>query len=105
MIVPKHSVTDISKLAIFEALFADGVWPDNVPAVLTVGDEAITGSHRIQAAKNTETPIKSIDLLAEGVDFEELGYDLTELLTTLDDAGIAQMLREAGRNDLAEMAA
>jgi hypothetical protein len=105
MIAAKHGIVDYEKyeslLDVFDA--SGSTWPDAVPGVLTVGNDAITGSHRIAAAKATETPVKYIDLTEEGVDFEELGYSLEELLL-VDDYDIADMLREAGREDLAQLA-
>ena len=102
-VLPKHPPTDLAKVASMVAGMQDG-WPASMPAVLAIGDEAITGSHRLAAARLAEVEPRIIDLLEEGVDIEALGWTLEELLTTAEDDDIARLLRDAGRPDLAHLA-
>lgn len=104
---PKHGIEDTAKYEGLRDVFvaADG-WPDSVPPVLAIGDHAVTGSHRIAAARAAglvDAEIRRIDLLAEGIDLAALGYDHDDLLWA-DDYDIARILREAGRPDLADLA-
>lgn len=102
--IAKHAPTDPAKLAsLIDAMRRDG-WTEAIPAVIAIGDEAITGSHRIAAAKETDTPIRAVDLIEEAVDIEATGWTVEELLTVADDDDIADMLRQSGRPDILDRA-
>ena len=106
-IVPKHDVTDEQKFNDLVAVFeAAGEWPADTPAVLVVGTDALTGSHRLAAAHAaglTEDMVPTIDLEEDGVDFETIGWTIDEVMSEDDDT-LAELLRRLGRDDLAALA-
>ena len=101
---PKHGVTTPPKLAqmIADMRAADG-WPVGMPPVLVAGDnEALTGSHRLAAARALDLAPYCLDIQDAIDQLIDDGYDWAEI-TMMDDYGLAHALRgigRAGRSDL-----
>ena len=105
MVVPKHGVHDEDKLATLVEAMENG-WPEDMPPVLvTDDDEALTGSHRIAAARIAGIEPETLNVQDAVEALYEEGYDWEELMGGFDDEDLAAAFRLIGREDLARMAA
>lgn len=102
----RHSVVDEAKLeSLTAAMLEAGGWPSSIPPVLVLGEQAITGVHRLSAAEATEI-ITPSDVPALNLEDEiEVDEDLAADILRWDDAALAHYLRSIGRDDLARIAA
>lgn len=100
MVLPKHGITNPAKVSALAALMSDG-WPSDMPPVLVAGDcEALTGTHRLAAARMAEIEPLTLDVQAAVDLLVERGYEWHDLICA-DDHELAAMWEEIGRPDLA----
>ena len=85
-LTPPHGVTEPDKFRRLVAAFRRG---ESVTPIIVVGDTAVTGSHRLAAAREAGTDLAVVEVPRR--DAERAGYKVSQLCDCLPDDETAKL--------------